>query len=142
MLHPAHTQGGSVHVWGAIWYGGRSELQVLVQTVNRERYCEIIRSFIAHNQPPPNWILQQDNAPAHTSQVVRNFLRKTKPKLFHGLQSLRISIQLECLGPSWLGRWEQGFHKIYSSLEMSWLRNGLEFPKIISIILLKVCQGV
>lgn len=73
MLYSTHTQGGSVHVWGAFWYGGRSDLQILRTTVNGERYCEVIRNFLLDGSQPPNdWILQQDNAPAHTSQVVMN----------------------------------------------------------------------
>ena len=76
MLHSTHSQGGSVHVWGAFWYGGRSGLQVLVQNVNGERYCEVIRSFLQNNGVPPGWILQQDNAPAHNSEVVTNYFEE------------------------------------------------------------------
>ena len=65
-----------MHVWGAFWYGGRSDLQVLVQTVNGERYCEVIRDFIANSGPPPGWILQQDNAPPHTSRVVTDYFQE------------------------------------------------------------------
>ena len=70
MLHSCHSQGGSVHVWGAFWYGGRSDLQFLQQTVTGEMYCRIVTTFLDGNNPPHDWILQQDNAPAHTSRVV------------------------------------------------------------------------
>lgn len=82
MQHSFHSQGGSVHVWGAFWYGGRSDLQILIENVNGNRYCEVIRHFIRSSRPPLNWILQQDNAPAHTSQVVTRYFQEA------GIQSL------------------------------------------------------
>lgn len=74
MLHSNHSQGGSVHVWGAFWYGGRSDLQILQRNVTGEVYCRVITTFLERNNPPNDWILQQDNAPAHTSQVVMGHL--------------------------------------------------------------------
>ena len=69
--------GGSVHVWGAIWFGGRSSLQILVRSVTGASYCDILRTFLNSNRlPPPGWRFQQDNAPAHRSQIVNNFLRE------------------------------------------------------------------
>lgn len=77
MLHTSQGQGGSVHVWGAFWYGGRTQLQILEANVNGERYCETIRNFLNGDNPPPrNWIFQQDNAPAHTSRVVTNYFEE------------------------------------------------------------------
>lgn len=82
ILHSSHTQGGSVHVWGAFWYGGRSDLQILTQSVNGERYCETISSFLRDGNPlPNNWILQQDNAPAHTAQVVKDHFDELRIRL-------------------------------------------------------------
>lgn len=71
----AQTGGGSVHVWGAIWHGGRSILQVLYQSVNGERYVEVLTAFLNNdNRLPRRWIFQQDNAPAHRCALVRDFL--------------------------------------------------------------------
>ena len=33
----------------------------------------MIRTFLENDNPPDDWVLQQDNAPAHTSQVVKNY---------------------------------------------------------------------
>lgn len=67
---------GSVHVWGAIWHGGRSALQILLQSVNGESYCQILEEFLEDDERLPNegWTLQHDNAPAHRSAIVQDFL--------------------------------------------------------------------
>lgn len=66
-------QGGSVHVWGAIWKGGRSQLHVLRHAVNHQRYIQVIDLFFANEILPPNFIYQQDNAPAHRAAPVIQF---------------------------------------------------------------------
>ena len=58
--------GGSVHVWGAIWSGGRSELIRLHGFVNMVSYCDLLHGFFTTNNFTFNHIFQQDNAPAHT----------------------------------------------------------------------------
>ena len=65
---------GSILVWGAIWHDGRSSLQILTKTVNGASYCEILNRFFDENQLPPNFTLQHDNAPAHRSKTVSDFL--------------------------------------------------------------------
>lgn len=71
--------GGSVHVWGAIWHDGRSQLQILRQTVNGERYCQIIQTFLDEGRVPNgDWTLQHDNAPAHQSRLVKDFLTNSQ----------------------------------------------------------------
>ena len=75
--------GGSIHVWGAIWTGGRSELVVLQQNVTGPVYRDILHNHLATIEGlPPNWILQDDNARPHRSQVVQQF------KETSGIQSL------------------------------------------------------
>lgn len=72
-----HTQagGGSVHIWGAIWHGGRSRLQVLRQSVNAERYCDVLTNFLTGDQLPEiHWTFQHDNAPAHRANLVNQYL--------------------------------------------------------------------
>ena len=65
--------GGSVHVWGAIWKGGRSRLHSLKANVTGERYVQLLREFFNSEGLPENFIFQDDNAPAHRSSLVRNF---------------------------------------------------------------------
>jgi transposase len=66
--------GGSVHVWGAIWKGGRSDLIHLRETVNADRYCEVLHDFFCSAAPPAHALFQQDNAPAHRSWLTQMFL--------------------------------------------------------------------
>ena len=66
--------GGSVHVWGAIWKGGRSDLVRLQGTVNALRYCDVLHGFFTSVVLPVHSIFQQDNAPAHRSWLTSQFL--------------------------------------------------------------------
>ncbi len=60
--------GCSVHVWGAVWHGGKSDLQVLVRSVNGQYYCDVLRLCLNGDRlPPDGWTLKQDNAPARRS---------------------------------------------------------------------------
>lgn len=65
--------GGSVHVWGAIWTGGRSRLVILDGAVNQHAYIQTLQAFFAENELPENAIFQHDNAPTHTAARVRQF---------------------------------------------------------------------
>lgn len=77
MLHSSQAKGGSVHVWGAFWFGGRSSLSILTQNVNGLRYRELIRTFLSSDhQLPQGWMLQQDNATAHTSRIVTDTIKE------------------------------------------------------------------
>lgn len=67
-------KGGSVHVWGAIWAGGRSRLHILEQTVNQHTYIQTVTAFFNEEILPANYIFQDDNAPAHrAAAVARHF---------------------------------------------------------------------
>jgi len=67
--------GGSVHVWGGFWYGGRSELQILNQNVTGQSYCIILQHFLdSGNRPAGRWYFQHDNASSHRSLIVQDFL--------------------------------------------------------------------
>lgn len=76
--------GGSVHIWGAIWVGGRSRLHVLMQSVNQFTYAATLQSFVNESAAdlPVNFILQDDNATPHRAHSVN--LYKTEA----GIQSL------------------------------------------------------
>ena len=45
LVHVSQAGGGSVHVWGAIWIGGRSDLVRLQGHVNALTYCEVLHGF-------------------------------------------------------------------------------------------------
>ena len=66
--------GGSIHVWGAIWTGGRSQLIRLQRNVNAVNYCDILHGFFTTTDLPAHCIFQQDNAPAHRSWMVSQML--------------------------------------------------------------------
>ena len=65
--------GGSAHVWGAIWTDGRSTLQVLHENVNGEVYMGVLQRFLDTSNPPANFRLQDNNAPAHCARCVTAF---------------------------------------------------------------------
>ena len=66
--------GGRILIWGAIWSTGRSELHVMHETVNKERYVDVLRRHIpaisnALRNPATDWIFMEDNATPHTSRI-------------------------------------------------------------------------
>lgn len=69
--------GGSVHVWGAISTNSRSELVILRQTLNGERYKLVLKDHlltwasVSLGNPQTEWKLQEDNAPAHRARSVQ-----------------------------------------------------------------------
>jgi len=73
LVQVTQAGGGSVHVWGAIWIGGRSELVRLQGTVNAVSYCDVLHGFFSSSVLPAHSWFQHDNAPAHrfwiTSQL-------------------------------------------------------------------------
>jgi transposase len=60
-------------MWGAIWVGGRSRLQVLNANVTGAVYCNILQTFLDTSNPPANFRFQDDNAPAHRARCVTTF---------------------------------------------------------------------
>lgn len=67
VVEVSQAGGGSVHVWGAIWTGGRSELVRLRGPVNALSYCDTLHGFFSSADLPAHCVFQQDNAPAHRS---------------------------------------------------------------------------
>lgn len=70
--------GGGVMMWGAIWFGGKSELYITRQSVNSERYVEILEQFVYPisydlGDPGTNWMFMDDNAPPHRSLAAQAF---------------------------------------------------------------------
>ena len=70
--------GGGVLIWGAIWMGGRSELYITRQSMNSERYVELLEQFVYPisfqlGDPATQWRFMDDNAPPHRSRVAQAF---------------------------------------------------------------------
>jgi hypothetical protein len=71
--------GGSVHVWGAMHAGGKSQLVVLEENVNGARYRGILQQHLlpwARATFGGNFAFQDDNAPPHGARVTINFLEQ------------------------------------------------------------------
>ena len=77
--------GGSIHVWGAIFYQGKSELRVLDQNVTGRVYLDILQNNLVpgvRKHYGNNWILVDDNARPHRANVVQQYLdREDIPRL-------------------------------------------------------------
>ena len=69
--------GGSVHVWGAISSNSRSDLIILRENVNGERYKRVLNDHLmpwasaSLGDPQVDWKFQDDNAPAHRARCVQ-----------------------------------------------------------------------
>lgn len=74
LVQVTQAGGGSVHVWGAIWIGGRSDLVRLHGNVNALSYCEVLHEFFTATDLPAHCWFQQDNAPAHRSWITSQLL--------------------------------------------------------------------
>lgn len=74
--HAIQGQGGSVHMWGAIWMNGRSRLRILRQSVNQRTYIQTLQTFYNEDHVPIDSILQDDNAPAHRAVAVRQYIEE------------------------------------------------------------------
>ncbi|UYV75689.1 hypothetical protein LAZ67_13001022 [Cordylochernes scorpioides] len=91
------------------------------RTVNKEYYLQVMRNFreaIRQKRPDlwknKNWLLHHDNAPAHTSLLVRDFLAKNNtlmmprshrisqiwPPLYYEVRSASVSMELPLVNVS------------------------------------------
>jgi transposase len=74
-----HSGGNSVTFWGGMSKYGVGPLVSLNQTMNSERYIEILQENMfpelaeAKRRYPGVWRLQQDNAPCHTARNVKAY---------------------------------------------------------------------
>lgn len=71
--------GASVMVWGGICIDGRTDLVIVPQHLNAQRYIDDILE--CHVVPAaygigPEFVLMQDNARPHTARMTRDFLRE------------------------------------------------------------------
>lgn len=80
---PAHLRqlrnqgGGVLLIWAGIWTDGRTELHVQRDTMNSERYMNVLESNIpqisAQLGNTSTWLLMDDNATCHRSRAVNLF---------------------------------------------------------------------
>ena len=77
--------GGSVMVWTAFGYRGKTELIFVEGRQNSNSYIELLQNHLVPNGVligGPSWIFQQDTSSVHASEVVRNWFRE------HGIRVL------------------------------------------------------
>lgn len=70
--------GGSVLIWGAFSYNGKTPICIITTKMNSIKYTELLEdALIEHSDDIscPDWIFQQDNAAIHTSSYTKEFLR-------------------------------------------------------------------
>ena len=71
-------------VWGGIYVGGRTKLEFIHGKVDGEYYKKIVERRVlplANVFKGQTWFFQQDNAPVHTSKLVKNFMESKKLKV-------------------------------------------------------------
>ena len=93
-----HSGGGGLLIWGAIWFGGRSELKFFRTTMNSERYLDLIESHVYPlseqlGDPSVDWTFMDDNAPPHRSHLV------TAYKALAGIRTLKWPAKSPDLNP-------------------------------------------
>lgn len=68
--------GGGVMVWGAISYSGAVQIIFIEGSLNAQKYLELmqsVRGIIRNKMDTDEFIFQQDNAPAHSARVVKQW---------------------------------------------------------------------
>lgn len=72
-------QGGSLMLWAAFGYLGKSNICFISNRMNAEQYVELLDSELiefAGEKYGDNWIFQQDNAPIHNARHTRQFFEE------------------------------------------------------------------
>ena len=76
--HGVAHGGGSVHVWAGIHFNGKTDLVVLQENVNQRTYRHTLATVClphARRVYGNNFLLQDDNAPAHRARAIEIFLQ-------------------------------------------------------------------
>lgn len=79
VLPRVHSGGGGVTVWGAFHATGKSQLFIIEGTLNQRRYIDILRDVLlpfAQETLGANFLIQDDNAPAHRARTVLQFMEE------------------------------------------------------------------
>ena len=68
--------GGRLLMWAAIWTDGRTSLHVMNNTMNSDRYKQVLsahvpRMILQLGEPQRHWFFMDDNAPCHRSKDVQ-----------------------------------------------------------------------
>ena len=69
--------GGGVTIWAGICYNGVSNLVIVNETLDSNKYCELLTNCLlplASEKCTANRIFQQDNAQCHESKFTKEFL--------------------------------------------------------------------
>ena len=64
-------------IWGMLLPDGELLYQEVKQTMNAVRYIELLNNFalpVIRDRYGEDWVLQQDNAPAHAAEKTQHFL--------------------------------------------------------------------
>jgi putative transposase len=84
---PTHEISGThttVNVWGGIWYNGRTELAIIDNNLNANKYIEILKEFLLPSMPSsPNFFFMQDGAGPHKPLKVRGTLHHFGVKVLY-----------------------------------------------------------
>lgn len=79
VIYTRHSSGGKLMIWGCISYNGIGPIVELSKKVNSYEYLNIINEYAVPAGDTligSDFILQQDNAPIHTSKVVKDFIKE------------------------------------------------------------------
>ena len=65
-------------VWGAVWFGGKSELILVEEWLNGPKYCQILEKGLLPlfdtNQIDKNtYLFQEDKVPCHMNEVAKTW---------------------------------------------------------------------
>lgn len=72
-------QGGSLMLWAAFGYRGKSNICFISNKMNAERYVELLDSELiefAGENYGDSWVFQQDNAPIHNARHTKHFFEE------------------------------------------------------------------
>ena len=73
--------GGGVMVWGCFCLRGRPELFIVPNTLNSEKYVELLQNTLepfAEKTFKGSWRYQQDNAPMHNSKYTKEYFMEAE----------------------------------------------------------------